>query len=69
MSDWQGPIEALPTSGVVGFMWKHRLWWVLPMCVLFLLVGIIYALGLMSAADPETYPTTLQKAVLYFRAC
>jgi hypothetical protein len=69
MSDSQGPIEVSPTNGVIGFLWEHRLWWVLPLCVLFLLVGVIYALGHVSAADPETYPTTLQNAVLHFRAC
>lgn len=36
----------------------RKIWWILPIAVLFLLIGIIYLLGHMSSADSEMYPTT-----------
>ena len=34
-------------------------WWVLALVVLVVLVGIIYLLSWLSAADSEMYPTTM----------
>jgi len=39
-------------------MWKHRLWWMLPLGVLLLLLGAIYALEHLSKTDSEMYPTS-----------
>lgn len=36
----------------------RKLWWLLPLGVLVLLMGMIYMLVHMSSADPEMYPTT-----------
>ena len=40
--------------------WKYRLWWLLPLAVLLLLLGVIYALEHLSSADSEMYPTSLR---------
>ena len=37
----------------------RRHWWVLALVVLVVLVGIIYLLSHLSAADSEMYPTTM----------
>ena len=37
----------------------RRHWWVLAIVVLVVLVGIIYLLSHLSAADSEMYPTTI----------
>jgi hypothetical protein len=44
-------------------------WWLLPLVVLLFLIGIIYVLGHMSAADPEMYPTTHLNNNPYFHVC
>jgi hypothetical protein len=48
------------TGSLFSFLWQRKSWWLLPVAVLFLLLGILYVLGHMSSADPETYPTTRQ---------
>jgi hypothetical protein len=50
-------------------LWQHRSWWLLPMVVLFLLIGVFYVLGHLAAADPEMYPTTFLSRLSYLRAC
>jgi hypothetical protein len=50
-----------PTLSAGGFLsraWKYKLWWILPLGVLLLLLGIIYSLGHLSSADSEMYPTS-----------
>ena len=37
----------------------RRHWWVLAVVVFLVLVGIIYLLSHLSAADSEMYPTTI----------
>ena len=44
-------------AGILGVMWRHRLWWMLPLGVLLLLLGAIYALEHLSKTDSEMYPT------------
>ena len=46
----------MKTSGAAGFL--QRRWWLLAVLVLLLLVGVIYLLAHLSAADSEMYPTT-----------
>jgi hypothetical protein len=41
---------------------KRKLWWVLPLAVLLVLIGVIYFLGHMGAADAEIYRTTQRQA-------
>lgn len=56
---------ALAPGGFVSRAWKHRLWWLLPLAVLLLLLGAIYALEHLSSADSEMYPTSsLSQATL-----
>jgi hypothetical protein len=45
-------------GGVLAIAWKHRLWWMLPLGVLLLLLGAIYALEHLSKTDSEMYPTS-----------
>jgi hypothetical protein len=51
------------------FLWQHKAWWLPPLVVLLLLLGIIYFLGHMSSANPEMYPTTHHKHASHFRLC
>lgn len=55
----QPPAEA----GLFSAMWKHRLWWMLPLGVLLLLLVSIYALEHLSKTDSEMYPTSTQNCV------
>jgi len=47
----------------------RKMWWLLPLLVLFLLIGIIYVLGHMSSADSEMYPTTRCVSATRARLC
>ena len=58
MSDLEGAQRTQEADGVFGFWRQCKSWWLLPLVVLILLLGILYVLGHMSSADPETYPTT-----------
>jgi hypothetical protein len=51
---------AFAAGGFVSRAWKHRLWWLLPLAVLLLLLGVIYALEHLSSADSEMYPTSMR---------
>lgn len=46
------------TGGMFGFLRQNKIWWLLPLAVLLLLLGIICVLGHLSSADTEMYPTT-----------
>jgi hypothetical protein len=48
---------------------QRKLWWLLPLAVLFLLVGVIYVLGHMGSADSEMYPTTGRQVPVATRLC
>jgi Family of unknown function (DUF5989) len=48
---------------------QRKLWWLLPLVVLFLLVGVIYVLGHMGSADSEMYPTTGRQVPMTDRLC
>jgi hypothetical protein len=50
--------QATAGGGFFGAMWKHRLWWMLPLGVLILLLCGIYALEHLSKTDSEMYPTS-----------
>jgi Family of unknown function (DUF5989) len=61
MSDLEkGMQRSEATGNLLSFLWQRKSWWLLPVAVLFFLLGILYVLGHMSSADPETYPTTRQ---------
>jgi len=47
-------------EGFSGFLRQRKSWWLVPLAVLVILLGILYVLGHLSSADPETYPTTLE---------
>jgi Family of unknown function (DUF5989) len=70
MSDLEkGAQHPQATGSAFSFLWQRKLWWLLPLAVLLLLVGILYVLGRMSAADPEMYPTTRQNDSITIRSC
>jgi len=50
--------KASASPGFLAAAWKHRLWWMLPLGVLLLLLGAIYALEHLSKTDSEMYPTS-----------
>jgi hypothetical protein len=50
-------------AGLMGGIWRHRLWWMLPLGVLFLMLVAIYALEHLSKTDSEMYPTSSQTIV------
>jgi len=61
-----------PTFATGGFLsraWKYKLWWLLPLGVLLLLLGGIYALGHLSSADFEMYPTSSRHHASLFHSC
>lgn len=47
---------------------SRRLWWLLPVAVLFILLAVIYVLGRMSSADSEMYPTTQRQGTMPARS-
>jgi len=55
-------VKAVPHSpgdaGLLQAVWKHRLWWMLPLAVLLFLLVAIYALTHLSKTDSEMYPTS-----------
>lgn len=60
---------ALISGGFMSRAWKHRLWWLLPLAVLLLLLGAIYALGHLSSADSEMYPTSFRAISARLHSC
>jgi hypothetical protein len=59
----------LVPGGFLSRAWKHRLWWLLPLGVLLLLLGVIYALEHLSSADSEMYPTSSRNYFSLSRPC
>jgi hypothetical protein len=45
--------------GIVGelltFLWKKKLWWMIPMLVVLLLMGLLVALSLTTPVAPFVY--------------
>ena len=60
---------ALAPGSFMSRAWKHKLWWLLPLGVLLLLLGVIYALGHLSSADSEMYPTSSRHHSSLTRPC
>lgn len=59
MSDLEKEMpQSEAAGGLFDFLRQRKSWWLVPLAVLCLLLGILYVLGHMSSADPETYPTT-----------
>jgi hypothetical protein len=56
-------------GGAESISRQRKLWWLLPLAVLFLLVAAIYVLGHMGSADSEMYPTTERQAPVATRLC
>ena len=56
-------------EGMMRYLWERKVWWLLPLCVLFLLLGIIYALAHFSKTDSEMYPTTMRQGEVSWRIC
>ena len=69
MSDTQEAVNQVATKRASGGARSRKLWWLLPLAVLLLLVGIIYLLGHMGSADSEMYPTTERQSAADTRFC
>jgi hypothetical protein len=39
-----------------SFLWQRKLWWLLPLVVFLMLMGILFALAQMSSVAPWMYP-------------
>ena len=68
MTETREGTRAAKTLGTVGSR-PRKMWWLLPLAVLFLLVGIIYMLGHMGSADSEMYPTTERRCSFPAQLC
>lgn len=40
---------------LIGYLWQRKLWWLMPMVVLLLLLGLLIALGSVAGAGPFMY--------------
>lgn len=51
--------DAVRRLGVVGellaFLWRERLWWMIPILVVLVLVGVLVVLGSSPAVAPFVY--------------
>ena len=47
-------------SAIVGdvfsFLWQQKLWWLIPLAVLILLMGVLFAVAQVSSVAPFMYP-------------
>ena len=41
---------------VFTFLWRRRQWWLVPLAVLLLLVGVLFAVAQVSSVAPWMYP-------------
>lgn len=60
--------ESMTDAGLGSYLWQRKLWWLLPLVVFLLLLGVIYILGHLSSADSEMYPTTAQSSSIDCRS-
>ncbi|HLE78429.1 MAG TPA: DUF5989 family protein [bacterium] len=45
------------TAGeLVGFLWRRKYWWLVPMVAVLLLFGLLIILGTTSGLGPFIYP-------------
>lgn len=44
------------TSELFGFLWKRKLWWLIPMFIVFLLIGALIIFVGSSPLAPIVYP-------------
>jgi len=68
MTETREGTRGAKTLGTAGSR-QRKMWWLLPLAVLFLLVGIIYVLGHMGSADSEMYPTTERRCSFPSQLC
>ena len=49
--------EKLKTlKGLFKFLWKRKLWWLIPMLIIFLIIGILILVVGSSPLAPIIYP-------------
>ena len=41
---------------VFTFLWHRKLWWLIPLAVLILLIGILFAISQVAPLSPFMYP-------------
>ena len=40
---------------LTGFLWERKLWWMIPMCLLLMMVGVLVVLAESSSLSPFIY--------------
>ena len=41
---------------VFSFLWQQKLWWLIPLMVIILLLGILFVIAQVSSVAPWMYP-------------
>lgn len=48
--------RAAIVAEIFEFLWCRRLWWLIPIAILILLIGILFAMAQASSVAPWMYP-------------
>ncbi len=58
-----GSIAVREKAGIVGellsFVWQRKLWWIMPLAILLVLLGLLIIFAQTSAVAPWLYPLTM----------
>ena len=52
----QATTRAAIVGEVFSFFWKQKLWWLIPLLVILLAVGVLFLIAQVSSAAPWMYP-------------
>jgi Family of unknown function (DUF5989) len=47
--------ESSSGGGLLGFLWRNKIWWLTPAIAVLLLTGLLLYFGRSSATSPFTY--------------
>ncbi len=55
-----GSVAVREKAGIVGellsFLWQRKLWWIMPLAILLVLLGLLIIFAQTSAVAPWLYP-------------
>jgi beta-lactamase regulating signal transducer with metallopeptidase domain len=49
-------IRSATVAEVFSFLWQRKLWWLIPLALLMLVMGILFLLVQVSSVAPGMYP-------------